>query len=246
MALPQAPEPRIPVTSIDLEDMHRLIPAKYSRGGTVLSRLTGDERMLEELLELDGATNDRLLGELGLLPGIGVHELVYGIDYAHIVNAAFTHASPEGGRFNSSGRGAWYAGLERETSLAEVAFHKQRQLEEVAWPEDEIAIFDDYLADFTMPAHDLTSGRPPFRKYLRPGPIPKCYVEPQELAAQLMARQSNGILYPSVRRAEGRCLVCFRPALVYNVRRGKRLQFTVRAGEPFHEPDAREIPIRDN
>jgi RES domain-containing protein len=246
MALPQAPEVRIPVTSIDLGDTHRLIPAKYSRGGTVLSRLTDDEQALEELLELDGATNDRLLGEEGLLPGIGVHELVYGIDYAHIVNAAFTHASPDGGRFNSSGRGAWYAGLERETSLAEVAFHKQRQLEEVAWPEDEIAVFDDYLANFTMPVHDLTSGRPQFRKYLRPGPIPECYVEPQELAARLMARQSNGILYPSARRAEGRCLVSFRPALVYNVRRGKRLQFTVRAGEPFREPNAREIPIRNN
>src|SRR5580704_18707820 len=238
---PPAPAVRIPVTSIDLEDTHRLIPARYSESGTVLSRLTEDTRALDDLLELDGATNDRLLGELGLLPGIGVHELVYGVDYAHIVNAAFTHAAPDGGRFNSNDRGAWYAGLERETSLAEVAFHKQRQLEEIAWPEDEIAVFDDYLADFTMPAHNLTSGRPQFRKYLRPEPIPECYAEPQALASDLMARQSNGILYPSVRRDGGQCLVCFRPALVYNVRRGKRLQFTVRAGEPFREPDAREI-----
>jgi len=245
MPLPQPPTVRIPVASVDLANTHRLIPAKYSRSGTVLSRLTDDEQMLDELLELDGATNDRLLGEEGLLPGIGVHELVYGIDYAHIVNAAFTHAAPDGGRFNSSERGAWYAGLERETSLAEVAFHKQRQLEEVAWPEDEIAIFDDYVADFTMPAHDLTSARPQFRKYLRPEPIPECYAEPQALASDLMARQSHGILYPSVRRDGGQCLVCFRPALVYNVRRGKRLQFTVRAGEPFREPDAREISIRE-
>ncbi len=96
-----------------------------------------------------------------------------------------------------------------------------------------------------MPAHDLTSARPQFRKYLRPEPIPECYVEPQALASELMARQSNGILYPSTRRPAGRCLVCFRPALVYNVRRGKRLQFTVRAGEPFREPNAREISIRE-
>jgi RES domain-containing protein len=240
-----SPAIRIPVTPLDLEDTHRLIPAKYSMAGTVLSRLSTDAQLLDELLELDGTTNDRLLGEEGLLPGIGVHELVYGVDYWHIVNAAFTHASPDGGRFNTAGRGAWYAGLERETSLAEVAFHKQRQLEEVAWPEDEIATFDDYVADFTMPAHDLTGGRPQFRKYLRPGPIPECYREPQALASDLMARQSNGILYPSTRRPAGRCLVCFRPALVYNVRRGKRLQFTVRAGEPFAEPHAREIPIRN-
>jgi len=239
-----SPAIRIPVTRVELEDTHRLIPAKYSMAGTVLSRLDTNQQFLDDLLELDSATNDRLLGEEGLMPGIGVHELVYGIDYAHIVNAAFTHASPDGGRFNSAGRGAWYAGLERETSLAEVAFHKQRQLEEVSWPEDEIAVYDDYLADFTMPAHDLTGARPQFRKYLRPGPIPECYAEPQALAQDLMARQSNGILYPST-RAAGRCLVCFRPALVYNVRRGKRLQFTVRAGEPLTEPRAREIPVRD-
>jgi RES domain-containing protein len=238
--------PRIPVTLIDLEDTHRLIPAKFSPSGTVLSRLTDDERALDDLLELDGATNDRLLGEEGLLPGIGVHELVYGVDYAHIVNAAFTHAAPDGGRFNSSGRGAWYAGLERETSLAEVAFHKQRQLEEVDWQEEEAATFDDYLADFTMPVHDLTAARPQFRRYLRPEPIPECYADPQALASDLMARQSNGILYPSVRRSGGRCLVCFRPALVYHVRRGKRLQITVRAGEPFDLRHAREIPIRDH
>jgi len=240
-----SPAPRIPVTPIDIKDTHRLIPSKYSMAGTVLSRLTTHGKQLDELLELDGATNDRLLGEEGLLPGIGVHELVYGVDYAHIVNAAFTHASPDGGRFNSAGRGAWYAGLERETSLVEVAFHKQRQLEEVAWPEDEIATFDDYLADFTMTAHNLTGGRPLFRKYLRPGPIPECYAKPQALASELMGRQSNGILYPSTRRLEGKCLVCFRPALVYNVWRGKRLQFTVRAGQPFREPVVREIPIRD-
>ncbi|MBV8437476.1 MAG: RES family NAD+ phosphorylase [Silvibacterium sp.] len=175
-----SPAPRIPVTQLDLEDTHRLIPAKYSMAGR-MSRLSTDEQLLGELSELDGATNDRLLGEEGLLPGIGVYELVYGVDYAHIVNAAFTHASPDAGRFNSAGRGAWYVGLERETSLAEVAFHKQRQLEEVAWPEEEIATYDDYLADFTTPAHDLTGGRPQFRKYLRPGPIPECYREPQAL-----------------------------------------------------------------
>src|SRR5277367_4720460 len=139
MPLPPATAVRSQLTSIDLEDTHRLIPARYSECGTVLSRLTPDERMLDDLLELDGATNDRLLGEVGLLPGIGIHELVYGVDYAHIVNAAFTHAAPDGGRFNSSDRGAWYAGLEREVSLAEVAFHKQRPLEEIGWQRDEIS-----------------------------------------------------------------------------------------------------------
>jgi RES domain-containing protein len=236
-----------PITAVRLRSTHRFIPAKYSERGTVLSRLTEDSRTLDHLLELDSATNDRLLGEEGLLPGITIHELVYGIDYAHIVNAAFTHAAPEGGRFNGPQRGAWYAGLDRETALTEVAFHKQRQLEEVNWPEPELSIFDDYLADFTMPVCDVTgdssASRRQFRKYLRPAPIPECYREPQALAAQLLAQHSNGIVYPSVRRAAGQCLACFRPALVYNVRRGDRLQITLCAGAVIQVRQARKIAV---
>ena len=232
-----------PITAVRLKGTHRLIPAKYSERGTVLSRLTEDSRTLDHLLELDSATNDRLLGEEGLLPGITIHELVYGVDYAHIVNAAFTHTAPDGGRFNGPQRGAWYAGVDRETALTEVSFHKQRQLEEVSWPEAEVSTFDDYLADFTMPVCDLTAPRAQFRKYLRPAPIPECYREPQGLAAQLLAQQSNGVLYPSVRRPSGQCIVCFRPALVYNVRRGDRLQMTLRAGTPFHVKQARKVAV---
>ena len=224
----------LPVTAVRLKSTHRFIPAKHSERGTVLSRLTDDSSTLDHLLELDSATNDRLLGEEGLLPGITIHELVYGVDYAHIVNAAFTHAAPDGGRFNGPQRGAWYAGVERETALTEVAFHKRRQLEEVNWIEPEVATFDEYLADFTMPVCDLTLPRPQFRKYLRPAPVPECYREPQALAAQLLAQQSNGILYPSVRRPPHLCLVCFRPALVYNPRPAQRMEirFTA-AGEGY-------------
>jgi RES domain-containing protein len=234
-----------PITEVRLRNTHRLIPSKYSESCTVLSRLTEDRSESDDLLELDSATNDRLLGEEGLLPGISVHELVYGVDYAHIVNAAFAHASPDGGRFNGPERGAWYAGLARETALTEVAFHKQRQLEEVGWMEEESSTFDDYLADFTMPVHDLTAERPQFRKYLRDAPIPDCYAEPQKLAEHLLARQSNGILYPSVRQNRGTCIVCFRPALVYFVRRGARLEISIRAGVRFTARHAREIEILD-
>ena len=151
-------QPKIPASELRAKDTHRLIASRYSDSGTVLSRLSADPDTLGKLLELDDATNDRFLGEAGLLPGIGIHELVYGVRYAHIVNAAFTHASPTGGRFNSPIRGAWYASLDRDTSVAEVAFHKLRHLAEIDWPHEEISTSDDYLADITSPFHDL---RPP-------------------------------------------------------------------------------------
>ncbi len=298
---PRSQVPGIPTTELRVKDTHRLIASKYSETGTVLSRLTPNPATLTSLLELDDATNDRFLGEEGLLPGIGIHELVYGIRYAHIVNAAFTHASPAGGRFNSPTRGAWYASLDRQTSVAEIAFHKLRALEEIEWPHEEISTSDDYLADITSPFHDLripdpripidpgaprpaledvgwatpespgrtpTSPAPslqasserggsaaeplispahrqesPFARYLRPDPIPRCYLRPQHLADRLLTRRSNGIIYPSVRRPGGTCLAVFRPALVYNVRRGARLELRLLPHRPFRPSQAREVPI---
>jgi hypothetical protein len=232
------------VADLDLAGTHRLIPSKYSESGTVLSRLTDDDADLRDLIELDGATNERLLGEEGLLPGISVYELVYGVSYAHIVNAAFTHAGPTGGRFNNSERGAWYCGVEREASIAEVVFHKLRQLEEVDWREEEVSTFDDYLADFTTRMQDLRAPKPQYRRFLKAGPIPECDADSQQLAAVLLAQQSNGIIYPSVRKKDGSCVVCFRPTLVYNVRLGARLELCLRAGREFSLSDVREIKSR--
>ena len=174
-----------PLRECSFRGTHRLIPMKYSAEGTVLAALADNDAEVRDLIEFDGATNARLLGEEGLLPAIGVHELLYGVAYCEIVNAAFTHAAPRGGRFNSNLRGAWYAGLERETSIAEVAFHKLEQLREVDWPYEEISTCDDYLADFATEFHDLRGGAARFARFLRPGPLPECYQPSQQLAAGL-------------------------------------------------------------
>src|SRR5215212_6766059 len=106
------------LSAVRADDTHRLIPSRHS-DRSVLERLTDRTDDLPDLFDLEGATNDRLLGEANLLPGISVHELLYGIPYAHIVNAAFCHANPDGSRFNGPERGAWYAGFDLETSRAE-------------------------------------------------------------------------------------------------------------------------------
>ena len=229
-----------PLADVHVRNTHRLIPSKVSAQGTVFSRLTTNDAELNDLMELDGVTNDRLIGEQGLLPGIGIHELVYGVAYAHIVNAAFTHAAPTGARFNSPDRGAWYAGLERRTSIAEVAFHKIEALKEINWPDEEISTSDDYLADFSAEMHDVRGDNPRFRKYLKPGPLPACYAEPQRLAETLLTQRSNGIIYPSVRQRGGTCIACFRPTLVYNVRQGAQLEFRLHAERKFQPGQVRE------
>lgn len=237
---------RLARREISLNDTHRLIPSKYSPSGTVLSELAeeGEDELIRDLVSIDAATNARLQADEGLLPGISVHELVYGISYSSIVNAAFTHASPFGGRFNTSERGAWYAGTERETAITEIAFHKLRELEEVSWSEEEISTCDDYLADFHAEFESLFGmRRQDFADCLKPGPIPECYAKSQRLASELLAQGANGIIYPSVRRSGGTCVACFRPALVYHVRRGARLEFRLRAGRRFTASEVREVKI---
>ena len=195
-------------------DTHRLIPSKYSeRGESVLVRVAQSDAELQAIFDLDNATNDRLLGENNLLPGIDSHELIFGIPYYRIVNAAFCHAQPLGSRFNGPDRGAWYAAFELETSQAEVAFHKEVELAEVGWVEESIT-YDDYLADFSGEFHDI-NGDDAFGTRL----APDSYIASQTLAEQLLAAGSLGIAYPSVRRPIGNCLACFRPALVTNVRK---------------------------
>lgn len=211
------------LTKLARDATHRLIPYRYSdRGRPILDRLAaGDDEFLADLTELEGATNDRLLGESGRLPGLSTIELVSGFHLAHIVNATFTHANPLGGRFNSPARGAWYAGFERKTSRKEIAFHRSAELKEINWKEKEISPYIDYLADFHHEFHDLRRA-PEFAVCLDPA----SYVASQALGSRLLAAGSAGIVYPSVRDRGGVCIACFRPPLVLNVREGPMLKFT--------------------
>ncbi|MBB5058906.1 RES domain-containing protein [Granulicella aggregans] len=227
--------------------VHRLIPSKFSEGGTVLADVADDESMLADMMLLDGATNDRIQGEHHGLSGITPFELVYGIPNAHIVRAAYLHPNPFGSRFNDASRGAWYAAIKLETSLAEVIWHRGEHLGEIVVPElpderpdHELSEYDDWQADFNTAFHSLE----PLEAYedcLQHGPVPQCYVIPQALARKLLSDRSNGIIYPSVRHAGGTCVVCFRPALVYNPRRTGRYQIELRMAGGAYRSSIRRV-----
>ncbi len=202
-----------PLSDIRRQDTHRLIPARHLEEPTVLQRIAEDNVHLDALFALDNATNDRLLAQEDMLPGIGRDELVFHIPNYTVINATFTHAAPDGGRFNASDRGAWYAGYELDTSRVEVGYHKTRQYLEVSWNEPEETRYQDVLADFSVLFHDCR-GRG-FSDVL----APDSYAASQRLAASLLDSGSAGVVYPSVRHHGGTCIACFRPALVNNVRR---------------------------
>lgn len=215
--------------------MHRLIPAQYSETGTVLEDVTSDAAMLADATRLDAATNERIHGELNGLSGIGQFELVYGIPNAQIVRAAYLHPGPFGARFNDATRGAWYAAETVNTSIAEVAYHRVRRLAAMVVPglpeerpDRETSYYDDWQAGFNAPFHALEPAED-YADCLQAEPVPQCYGPSQLLARRLLAEQSNGIVYPSVRRKGGTCLACFRPALVYQPRRAERYEVRLTA-----------------
>jgi RES domain-containing protein len=207
-------------------DTCRLIPSRFADvEDSVLAPLAEDDDILRDLFELDNATNERLRGESGLLPGIGMDELVFGVPNFRIINAAFTYARPEGSRFNDGERGAWYCAFEAETALAEVSFHKTVEYQEINRFDDSVT-YQALLADFTATFHDLR-GANGYATYLDPA----SYVQSQALAEELLDAGSMGVIYPSVRRPEGTNLACFRPALVGNVRKAQAYRLTW-AGSP--------------
>ncbi len=213
----------------------RLLPARYSE--SVLTRIADSDEDLSLLYALDNATNERLLTEANRRLAIRAGELVHGTRYARIINAAFAHPHPQGARFSTPNRGAWYAAFDLLTAKAEVLFHRSVQLAEINWKAREDLDYDHYYADFTGPFHDLRFSIEPsgqvggrarlseeqeadrFRAQREACLPPKSYIESQHLALDLLELRSLGVIYPSVRRMEGTCLACFQPFAVKNVRK---------------------------
>jgi RES domain-containing protein len=216
------------LTTLRQFDTCRLIPSRFADiEDSVLAPLADeDDGVLRDLFDLDNATNDRLRGESGLLPGIGVDELVFGVPNFRIINAAYTYARPEGSRFNDGERGAWYCAFELDTALAEIAFHKAVEYQEIGRFDDSVS-YQCLLADFTATFHDLRGS-----DAWAPCLDASSYITSQKLAGELLDLGSMGVIYPSVRRPEGSNLACFRPALVGNVRKGQAYRLTW-AGSPI-------------
>lgn len=204
-----------PLSLVRQLDTWRLLPSRFANEeDSVLAPLANSPAHLQDLFDLDNATNQRLAAERGAMAGIGIDELVFGVPNFRMVNAAFSYPRPEGSRFNTGQRGAWYCAFDSTTALAEIVFHKIVEYTEINYFYDTVS-YQALLADFSAEFHDLRNTAS-FKACLNPS----SYVASQKLAQQLLEQGALGIVYPSVRHAGGTNLACFRPALVSNVRRG--------------------------
>jgi len=208
----------LPFTAISEQATVRLIPNAYYKP-PVLGPLVDDEEELAILAEIEGLTNRRLKAQNSGLPGLDSRELAFNVWGQSHINAAFAYTRVEGNRFNDANRGAWYCAFDDLTAIAEVAFHKTRELMRVNVFEDEF-VYQALLAGFIGEFNDVRDiiDNP---AYLGEDPD-IAYPKGQKLAAALRGEGACGIVYPSVRHAGGTCLVAFHPHLVQNVRPGAR------------------------
>jgi hypothetical protein len=173
------------------------------------------------LAEIEGATSNRLLAESRGAEGISRDELLHGVPYANFVNAAFAYWKPrESNRFNST-RGAWYAALEVDTCKLEVAYH----MAEFLARSGEMKGVVEYAEMFASMAGEFVDLRQtPGHPCLNPDPAVG-YPIGNAVADSARAQGLNGIIYPSVRRPEGTCVVALRPHAVQSVAPGAVYRF---------------------
>jgi RES domain-containing protein len=196
----------------------RLVPSRYPVAG-LLDRVA-PATDLDALFELEGWTNDRISGEVGVLQTIPRDEWLTGRPLASVVMAAFCHPRHGGSRFSTAERGAWYAARTIETALVESVYHRTAELAEVGGFETRVQM-RVYLADFSGRFHDIRSSRRSWSSLYDPHD----YSASQRFGRTLLDAGSNGVVYRSVRHPGGECLACFRPALVRSVRPGGHYAF---------------------
>jgi hypothetical protein len=232
-----------PTAGLAQRDTVRLVSTGHLKG-PVLLPLAANHGALDALASLDSVTNSRLQAQDTGLAGLDSRELVFGRPGYTLINAAFTYTRPGGNRFNGEDRGAWYCGFETETALGEVSYHLTRELSAIGRFENSTD-YAELTADFFGSFHDLRGADRGAEAALDQDPA-IAYPAGQQLAERLRTEAaSNGIVYPSARRAGGTCLAAFRPDLVQNLRQGGIWQLAWRGTPSPSITRHQDMPLRD-
>ena len=217
-ATPAAPSPEPPLRRVRWPEAHRIVPSRYPPV-QLFERLSNDPAEWETLAEIESLTNPRIRDEIGEIHLVPVEDRVGGPG-ASWVMATFTHINRNGSRFSDGSYGVYYAARELPTAIAETVFHMGRFYAATQDPphaEDMRVLTGRIGTTF----HDIRGGDRRWTALLDPD----SYVASRACGRELRARGSNGIVYPSVRRAGGQCVGAFRPKAVGLPIQGRHLQY---------------------
>jgi hypothetical protein len=160
-------------------------------------------------MELEQRTNPRVRDEIGDIALVPPEDRVTGPGASYVM-ASFTHLNPKGSRFSDGSYGVYYAASDLDTAIAETIFHFEqfaRDSQDPPRTEDMRVVVGTIDHDF----EDVDALPKPRRSLILD---PDSYVASRAYARELLARDSSGVAWPSVRRAGGHCVGAFRPRAV--------------------------------
>lgn len=199
--------------------IHRLVPSRFPPIGVFDRVATPADAMAA--MELESLTNDRVriaIERGAILPD---SEWVVGVPGATLVMAAFLHAAPEGGRFNAPQLGAWYAARDLQTAVRETIYHHTQRLAASALGFDATITMRELVTSLDARLIDLRG---------RQAALPALY-DPADYAASQPFGEARrdagdiGIVWNSVRRPAGECVVIYRPRVLLPVTQGLHLEY---------------------
>ena len=204
------------VSSVHWNPSWRLVPSRYPPIG--LFDRVADASDLEAVFAIESLTNARLRDEVGELQLVPENERQSGSGTTPIM-ASFTHLG-DGGRFNDSNFGVYYAAKNIETALVETRYHRERFLQRTNEPPIDIDM-RSYASEINSELHDIRG----MKTELSAVYDESSYAESQKLARSLRGDGSNGIVYDSVRHADGECVGIFRANIPQPVVQGSHYCF---------------------
>jgi len=199
--------------------IHRLVPSRFPPVG-VFDRVATPADAIDAM-RLESLTNDRIRTAVERSALLHDSDWVIGVPGATLVMAAFLHAAPGGGRFNTAHLGAWYAGRDRPTAIRETIYHHTRRLAASAMGFDATITVRELVCSIDARLVDLR-GMQAERTMLYD---PADYTESQRFGESCRQRGEIGIAWDSVRRAGGECVVIYRPRALPPVTQGQHLEY---------------------
>ncbi len=173
------------------------------------------------LINAEMKTNPRLMETIGNLDLVPPARRVSGPG-ASLLMAPFTHVSRDRqSRFSDGSFGVLYVGDAFETALFETVHHHARFMAKTREPAGWSSQFREIVLSVEGSLHDLRGEAVRESELLQPDD----YAAGQALGARLRGGGSEGVVYPSVRRAGGECAGLLWPDLAADPVQGRHLDY---------------------
>jgi RES domain len=175
------------------------------------------------LISAEQKTNPRLMETIGNLDLVPPARRVAGPGASYLM-APFTHASKDRpSRFSDGSYGVLYAGNHFEVALCETVHHHSRFMASTSEAPGWTSQFRELVLAVRGKLHDFRGASK--KAIVRKALSPDCHLGGQVVGKSLYHAGSDGVVFPSQRKAKGECVGLFYPDLAKRPTQGRLLSY---------------------